>query len=90
MRNTITACLLMLACTATAMAAQDEKPRRAFTEKQLAQQQRMTDCNAEAKLQALRGEARKAFMQSCLSGGSVTVEVDGETATAAAKPRDAR
>lgn len=71
-------------------AAQDEKPKQQFSEKQLAQQQRMTDCNAEAKVQALKGEARRAFMQSCLSGGSVTVEVDDEHATAEAKSRDAR
>jgi hypothetical protein len=32
------------------------------------QQQRMTDCNAEAKTKALAGDERKAFMKSCLSG----------------------
>lgn len=33
-----------------------------------AQQQRMKDCNAEAKAKDLKGDARKAFMKSCLSG----------------------
>ena len=32
-----------------------------------AQQQRMKDCNAEAKAKALKGEPRKVFMKSCLS-----------------------
>jgi hypothetical protein len=32
-----------------------------------AQQQRMKDCNAEAKTKALKGDPRKAFMKSCLS-----------------------
>ena len=33
-----------------------------------AQQQRMKDCNAEAKTKALKGDPRKAFMKTCLSG----------------------
>ena len=32
------------------------------------QQQRMTDCNAQAK--GMTGDARKQFMSSCLRGGS--------------------
>jgi hypothetical protein len=32
------------------------------------QQQRMTDCSAQAK--GMTGDARKQFMSSCLSGGS--------------------
>jgi len=32
------------------------------------QQQRMTDCNRQAK--GMTGDARKQFMSSCLSGGS--------------------
>ncbi|MEQ1661498.1 MAG: PsiF family protein [Thiobacillus sp.] len=31
------------------------------------QQQRMKDCNAEAKSKEMKGDARKAFMKSCLS-----------------------
>ncbi|MEY3011836.1 MAG: Phosphate starvation-inducible protein psiF precursor [Pseudomonadota bacterium] len=34
--------------------------------KKNAAQQRMQDCNAEAKQKALKGEERKAFMKSCL------------------------
>jgi hypothetical protein len=32
------------------------------------QQQRMTDCNAQAK--GMTGDARKTFMSTCLGGGS--------------------
>lgn len=32
-----------------------------------AQQQRMKDCNAEAKSSELKGDPRKAFMKACLS-----------------------
>lgn len=32
------------------------------------QQERMTQCNADAKAKNLSGDARKAFMSSCLSG----------------------
>lgn len=39
-----------------------------------AQQQRMKDCNARAASTAPKGEARRAFMKSCLSGGKVEVE----------------
>lgn len=32
-----------------------------------AQQQRMKNCNAEAKVKELKGDPRKAFMKTCLS-----------------------
>lgn len=32
------------------------------------QQQKMKDCNAEAKTKALKGQERKDFMKTCLSG----------------------
>lgn len=31
------------------------------------QQQKMKDCNAQAKSQSLSGDARKSFMKTCLS-----------------------
>lgn len=34
------------------------------------QNTKMTDCNAQAKVQSLSGDARKTFMKSCLSAGS--------------------
>lgn len=69
--------------TATVASAQDEaKPKKQYSEKQLAQQQRMTDCSADAKQRSLKGDDRKAFMKTCLSGGQVSIEVGFETATA--------
>jgi psiF repeat-containing protein len=35
-----------------------------------AQQEKMKSCNAEAKTQALSGDARKSFMKTCLSKGA--------------------
>jgi len=35
-----------------------------------AQQTKMKTCNAEATQKALKGDARKTFMQTCLSAGS--------------------
>lgn len=73
---------LSLAALAT-MPVAGAETRRPFSDKQLAQQQRMTDCSAEATAKAMRGDARRAFMQTCLSAGSVTVELGSEpTATA--------
>ena len=75
-----------LVATGAAIAEGETKPRKAFSEKQLAQQQRMTDCSADAKEKALKGSDRMAFMKTCLAGGTVTAEVGGETASA---PEDA-
>ncbi|MDO9452756.1 MAG: PsiF family protein [Stagnimonas sp.] len=61
--------------------AADAQPKKQFSEKQLAQQQRMTDCAADAKQKALRGDDRMAFMKTCLSGGQVTAEVGDESAS---------
>lgn len=33
-----------------------------------AQNEKMTDCNARAKTDGMKGAARRAFMKSCLSG----------------------
>ncbi len=81
--------LLSTAIAASTFAEEAAAPRpaRQFSEKQLAQQQRMTDCNAEATANRLKGSDRRAFMQSCLSGGSVTATVGSETASA---PDEAR
>lgn len=38
------------------------------TSAKTSQQQKMTNCNAEAKTKALKGTARKSFMSSCLKG----------------------
>ena len=54
------------------------------SEKQLAQRQRMKDCNAEAKTKAMVGADRKAFMKTCLSGNEVTAEPASAKPAAAA------
>lgn len=63
--------------------------KQTFSDKQLAQQQRMTDCSADAKQKALKSDARMAFMKTCLAGGQVTVELDGITVTAPVELREA-
>jgi hypothetical protein len=45
-------------------------PASAKTKPLTKQQQRMKDCNSEAKTKALKGNARKGFMKKCLSGKS--------------------
>ncbi len=52
----------------------DEGKKKQFSEKQLAQQQRMKDCAAEARSKELKGDDRKAFMKTCLSAGKVDAE----------------
>ena len=50
--------------------AQDEPTKKPPSEKQLAQRAKMKNCNAEAKTQGLKGDDRKAFMKTCLTGGT--------------------
>ena len=56
-------CVVALVVSPT-VAQQTSKPSAA----QAAQQQRMTDCNASASQRNLKGDARKSYMSSCLSG----------------------
>jgi psiF repeat len=65
--------MLRFACTliviaaigpASALAQQSKPPSAA----QLAQQQRMTTCNADASRRTLTGDARRSYMSACLSG----------------------
>lgn len=43
------------------------------------QQQRMKDCNAEAKTKALAGDERKTFMSACLKGETVATAPAAKT-----------
>ena len=56
----LAACALVVPAQADTAAAPAKKPLTA-------QQQKMKDCNAEAKTKALKGADRKAFMKTCLS-----------------------
>ena len=73
MKRTALALVLTLLATGTAFAqakgdAKDAKPTP--------QQQRMKDCNAQAK--DMKGDERKGFMSSCLKGE--TAQQPGRTA----------
>lgn len=64
----IAACLSMLVMAQVqakdaAVAAADTEPTKELTP----QQQKMKNCNADAKSKALKGDERKAFMKACLS-----------------------
>lgn len=51
------------------------------------QQTRMKTCNADAKKQSLTGDARKAFMKTCLSNSDAQAKpADGATSPASASP----
>lgn len=55
------------------------------------QQLRMKNCNAEARAQALKGDERKAFMSTCLKGGSKDLAAREESKPAATpSPAQAR
>lgn len=61
--------LILAACLALAGAGfLSATPAQAQTAAQSAQQQKMKDCNAQAKSQKLAGDARKSFMSQCLGG----------------------
>ena len=51
-----------------------------------AQQQRMKNCNADAKSQALKGDERRAFMSTCLRGGSASADAAPAKAATASAP----
>ena len=55
------------------------RPARTATPAQAAQQQRMRDCNAEARRRNLSGSLRQSFMRPCLSGNMPSAGGDGAT-----------
>lgn len=71
--------ILALSIAATSMAyAKDEKAPTP-------QQERMKNCNADAKTKALKGDERKHFMSNCLSGKEATAEPQKELTPQQAK-----
>ncbi len=59
---------VVLALTALAAPAIAQEAGEPVREKPVtAQQQKMKECNAEAKSKSLKGEERKKFMSTCLS-----------------------
>lgn len=59
--------LALLSLAALPAMAADPKPKREPSAAQLAQYEKMRQCNAAAKEKALKGDPRKAFMKGCLS-----------------------
>ncbi len=75
MKQLTLAICLMFALSPLAMAADkasgkekvaEQSAEKAPSEKQLAQRQKMKDCNKEAKAKEVKGAARKEFMSDCL------------------------
>jgi hypothetical protein len=81
--------LIVMLGAATAVWAADgststvtASPPATATVKTNSAQQRMKTCNADATSQSLKGDARKTFMKSCLSGATAPAPA----AAAAAAP----
>jgi hypothetical protein len=71
------------------MAQETKQPSPA----QAAQQQKMKDCNAQATAKSLKGDERKTFMSTCLSGtpaASTTKMTQQEKMTACNKEATAK
>lgn len=51
-----------------ATARPDDKAAAAPAAAPVKQQDRMKNCNADAKIKALKGDERKSFMKTCLKG----------------------
>jgi hypothetical protein len=65
--------VVMLLCAAlfwTSQAAAQGKDKDEPSKKQLAQQERMKSCNAQAAKKEMKGDERKAFMSKCLKADS--------------------
>lgn len=76
MRQTALAFALLAFCSTPLLAQTKAEGKDAKSPAQAAQQQRMKDCNADAK--GMKGEQRSGFMSSCLKGE--TGEKSGRTA----------
>jgi hypothetical protein len=68
-RISLVLALVMLVAVAIPALAQDTTKQPSAA--QQAQQQKMTDCNAQAKTKGLTGDDRKKFMSQCLSAAGV-------------------
>ena len=67
-------CLALTAPFAYGQAASQPAPTTTQPKAKNAQQQKMADCNAEAKTEKLTGDKRKEFMKSCLSSDPATAK----------------
>jgi psiF repeat. len=88
LKTVIAAAALSLLALAPAHAAEKAKStsQHAPSAAQLAQRQRMKDCNAKAGTDKLMGAERKAFMKQCLSkAGHAAAMAKGHAAASAGK-----
>jgi hypothetical protein len=74
------------ACSANAATAQDAGVNGKSGKPLTTQQLRMKNCNAEAKTQSLKGDERRAFMSTCLKGGSTELAARDTGKPAAPSP----
>lgn len=69
---------IMIALIAFALAASSsfaaEPEKKAASPAQIAQQEKMKSCNAEAATKELKGDERKKFMSNCLSSKPASVK----------------
>ena len=89
MKNMLIAAVLAVCAAAPVLAADAPAaaaPAAAQTKTLTPQQQKMKDCNAEAKTKALKGDERKAFMKTCLSKSGAPAAGAAPAGAAAAAP----
>ena len=60
--------LVLILCFAAFTVPAQAQEKKAPSEKQKAQQQKMKACNKQAVDKKMKGDDRKKFMSSCLSG----------------------
>jgi len=90
MKKVLIFTFMFIFVASVAFAAQATAPgKKAASPAQLAQQEKMKNCNKEAKEKALKGDERKVFMKKCLSGKTSSAPATTTAtppATAAAPP----
>lgn len=85
--SSVLAIAFAFTCTAHAAAAPETAPGKSG-KPLTAQQARMKGCNADAKAKSLKGDERRAFMSTCLKGG--TNALTAHDADKAASPSTAQ
>jgi cytochrome c5 len=67
-KTSLALALVLIAALVVPAIAQDTTKQPSAA--QAAQQQKMKDCNAQAAAKSLKGDDRKTFMSTCLSGST--------------------
>ena len=83
MKKVLLFAFMLIFVASVAFAAPATAPgKKAASPAQLAQQEKMKNCNKEAKEKALKGDERKVFMKKCLSGKTSDAPATTPAATA--------